>query len=160
MSSLSQNFRLVCQVLARLQTAIVDEGTERGPLSCRLDAALRESWAKWTPSDEDPTVNLKAPGGERRDYVLPTIHSNGSNPESLRNDYTAARNAVEEAIRAIGRVDLNARDYYPQGNGAYKKAQEQMVDQLQHLSTVRDELSKLEMHCDSFTRFGKPSLGS
>lgn len=148
MPSIEANFLTVCTALARLQTALVDESTERGPISPRLDAALKASWAQWTPSDEDPTVNLKAADS----LVLPTIHLNGSSPERLRDDYLAARSAVYEAFRKLGSVDVNGRDYYPQGPEAYPKAQAQLTSQLSRLNSVADELLTLADHCDQHVR--------
>lgn len=152
MPTLPENFRTVCQALYALQGAIVDENTEVGPLSPRLDRALKASWAQWSPSDDDPTVNTKAPAEAEVPYVLPTIHLNGSSPARLRDDYTAARNAVEDALRKIAAIGLNGRDYYPQGNQAYQKAQLQMTSQLERLTSVRTELERLEMHCYSFVK--------
>ena len=80
------NLRTPCEALAQLQTAVVDFTTEtgvpKGPTAeayTRLTDALRASWAKWTPDDEDATVNLAAqpatptpapPAGHKKRWAL------------------------------------------------------------------------------------------
>lgn len=82
------------------------------------------------------------------DFVLPTIHLGGSSPRFLLEDYTAARNAVDEAVRKIIAIDLHSRDYHTQESGAFQKACQQRVSQLQRLDSVRNELVKIEEHID------------
>jgi hypothetical protein len=43
----------------------------------------------------------------------PVIHLNGTSREALMEQYLDARNAVEEAIVALGKAGPNPRDYYP-----------------------------------------------
>jgi hypothetical protein len=79
--------------------------------------------------------------------IFPTIHLNGTSPEMLRDGYTAARQAVGDAIRAMEKIEFNARDYYPQGPDAWRQADGEMRLRYTHLSFVITDLEKLEMHC-------------
>lgn len=56
------------------------------------------------------------------DPILPTIHLNGTSPESLLFEATQAREALSRAVDAIQGAHPNARDYYPQGVEAASKA--------------------------------------
>jgi len=79
--------------------------------------------------------------------TLPTIHSNGTSPEMLRRGYSEARLAVENAILAIERIEFNGRDYYVQGQAAFKAANFETVQRIRLLRTVREELERIELHC-------------
>jgi hypothetical protein len=79
--------------------------------------------------------------------ILPTIHSNGTSPEMLRDGYSAARLAVADAERALGCVEFNARDYYVQGPDAWRAAVLEMESRFNRLLTIKTELETLEMHC-------------
>ncbi len=54
--------------------------------------------------------------------TLPTIHLNGTNPETLLEEAYRAAKAIHVAIDAIQGAHPNARDYYPQGVEAASKA--------------------------------------
>jgi len=78
--------------------------------------------------------------------IFPTIHSNGTSPEMLRRGYEDARVAVGKALEALEKIEFNARDYYPQGPGAWGTAAAEQSDRYQLLLRVKDDLEKLEMH--------------
>lgn len=52
----------------------------------------------------------------------PTVHLNGSSPEYLVDTLRDAGDALGAALRALNDAAPNARDYYPQGDGAWKLA--------------------------------------
>jgi hypothetical protein len=43
---------------------------------------------------------------------FPAIHINGSDPLDLLKQYTDAAEAVQAAIAALRKIEMNARDYY------------------------------------------------
>ena len=51
--------------------------------------------------------------------TIPTLHLNGTGATTLRDEYAAAYDAIEQAIRTLGDATSNARDFYPQGPNAY-----------------------------------------
>lgn len=77
----------------------------------------------------------------------PTIHLNGSSVDDLLQDYRDAMNAVAEAIDKTHRTSPNARDYYVQGDDAYRDARNEHKDRIAKLVTVYDELEELALHC-------------
>jgi hypothetical protein len=71
------------------------------------------------------------------DLTLPSIHLNGTGRKMLTEDYTAAYDAVHNAIRALRNIEFNARDYYTQGADAFHRARTQRDVQLHHLDEVQ-----------------------
>lgn len=80
-------------------------------------------------------------------FARPTIHLNGTSAESLRDAYHAANNALRLAADALDECYPNARDYYPQGEGAYDRALRQHRDRATALAVVRECIAGLEQHC-------------
>ena len=54
--------------------------------------------------------------------TLPTLHLNGTGKNNLRDGYANAYDAIDKAIEALANAELNGRDFYPQGPGAYSQA--------------------------------------
>lgn len=79
--------------------------------------------------------------------ITPTLHANGTSAQSLCESYTAAYVAVDAAIDAICAGGPNGRDYYPQGEGAFLEAHTQHLARIERLTSVRDELEALAIHC-------------
>jgi hypothetical protein len=77
----------------------------------------------------------------------PTIHLNGTSRELLFEGYLVASNAVGDAIAALGRIEFNSRDYYPQGPSAWKAAVLEHSSRLERLAAVKQELMDLAEHC-------------
>lgn len=55
----------------------------------------------------------------------PTIHLNGTSREALRAGYEHAIASVQRARGVLCECIPNARDYYPQGDGAFEEAMDQ-----------------------------------
>ena len=53
---------------------------------------------------------------------FPTLHLNGTGKNDLRDGYADAYDAIDKAIEALANAELNGRDFYPQGPGAYSQA--------------------------------------
>lgn len=65
----------------------------------------------------------------------------------LAEGYFEARFAVQAAIEILSKVEFNGRDYYLQGDGAWKQAVEEHAARFVALKTVADELYQLQEHC-------------
>lgn len=75
--------------------------------------------------------------------TIPTIHLNGSSGESLRNDMRVALRAVHAAIDAVCEAAPNARDYYVQGDEAWRAASAEHAERLNKLHAVYGELNEI-----------------
>lgn len=73
--------------------------------------------------------------------LVPTVHLNGSAGEVLRDQYTAAVEAVRKAIDAVCDAGPNSRDYYVQGPDASLAAQREHEARVKALKGVHDELA-------------------
>lgn len=81
--------------------------------------------------------------------AIPTVHLNGTGGTSLRDEYAAAYDAIDKAIRALGDATCNARDFYPQSVDAYYQARDERREALGHLLAVKDYTGRiLEGICD------------
>lgn len=78
--------------------------------------------------------------------ILPTIHTNGTSPERLRDGYSEARLAIGNAISALENIEFNARDYYPQGPQAWPAARNEQASRYDRLLAIKTELETLEIH--------------
>jgi hypothetical protein len=54
--------------------------------------------------------------------TFPTIHLNGTGFTDLRDGYAVAYDAIDKAMEALGKAELNGRDCYVQGPAAYSQA--------------------------------------
>lgn len=85
------------------------------------------------------------------ELTRPLIHSNGTSAHALVNNYGLARDALLDAIDALGHCWPHGRDYYPLGGDALIKAQDEHRSRLKRLRSVLDELYQLEEHCADLT---------
>jgi hypothetical protein len=79
---------------------------------------------------------------------FPTIHKNGSDPESLKVPLIDAINNLHDAIRTLDENGPNARDYYVQEEGAesYLQAVREHTARVKKLTEVRADLIALVEH--------------
>ena len=82
----------------------------------------------------------------------PTIHLNGTCAESLFAQYREAKYRLADALEALQFIDIHARDYYPQGEGAYKQASEEHCKRCQALESVLSDLSEITEHVNGFRK--------
>lgn len=81
--------------------------------------------------------------------IYPTVHLNGTSRNELMSGFESAARGVNDALRALQDAAPNARDYYPQGDGAFKIATTEHVARMAKLQDVLAELSDLlEKTCD------------
>jgi uncharacterized protein YbjT (DUF2867 family) len=70
--------------------------------------------------------------------TFPTIHLNGTGFTNLRDGYAAAHDAIDAAIDALANAELNGRDYYLQGPGAYSQARAERDEAFKQLRAARE----------------------
>jgi hypothetical protein len=73
----------------------------------------------------------------------PTVHMNGTSRSRLTDDLTEALGALNRVTEALGVTAPNARDYYPQGDGAILRAVEEHSDRLTRLESIGHEIVAL-----------------
>jgi len=78
--------------------------------------------------------------------IFPTIHSNGTHPDSLRECFMDAMTACREAINAFQQCAPNGRDYYPQAPGTFEAVVKQHKQQLAKLAEVKQYLTEQIRH--------------
>ena len=71
------------------------------------------------------------------DYALPTIHLNGTLAKSLADEYHAVYQAINRASDALVAATCNARDFYPQGDAAWKQARDERAEMFRKLAEVQ-----------------------
>lgn len=77
--------------------------------------------------------------------VAPTIHLNGTCGQDLRREYTAAYEAVKDAIDKLHKTTCHGRDYYPQEMGAYSQAKAERDIALSHLREAENYVAEMLM---------------
>lgn len=77
--------------------------------------------------------------------IYPTVHLNGTARSELMEQYSAARQAIEAALKALQEASPNARDYYPQGPMAILSAQDQHRAWYQSIDNVRKDIEAIEL---------------
>jgi hypothetical protein len=78
---------------------------------------------------------------------LPTIHLNGTSAKSLAESYQFAATELSSALTALENVELNGRDYYPQGQEAWSQAREEYIERCRKLKNIVDEVQAIADHC-------------
>ena len=83
---------------------------------------------------------------------LPTIHLNGTTARSLYESYAQAALEIQSALAALESVELNGRDYYPQGPEAYSKAAKEHENRCRQLKLIADEMQVIADHCQDYIK--------
>jgi hypothetical protein len=78
--------------------------------------------------------------------TLPTIHLNGTGAQNLKHEYRAARRAISAAVDALAAATCNARDFYPQGQGAWQQACAERQEAFRLLQLVSNYAERWELH--------------
>ena len=76
---------------------------------------------------------------------MPTIHLNGTSPDSLLGSYCTAMNALLDAIKTVEACAPNGRDYYVNG-GDIKAACSEHANRVAKLVDVRRDLNTMAEH--------------
>lgn len=81
--------------------------------------------------------------------TIPTIHLNGTGATTLRDEYTAAYDAIGKAVDALVAATSNARDFYPQGTDAYYKHRDERAEAFDKLRQAQHYVGEVLMGiCD------------
>ena len=96
-------------------------------------------------TDECPFCNVE------HAVAVPTVHSNGTSPEALREQLDMAVHAVRAAIREVGAAAPNARDYYPLRQDSRMRTEHEM--RLDRLGSVASELVEMRDHVQEVIDF-------
>lgn len=72
--------------------------------------------------------------------VIPTVHLNGTDGDTLLNRVADASNAVYAAIAALCEAGPNSRDYYPQGSDVALAAQREHEARIKSLRAICADL--------------------
>jgi hypothetical protein len=81
--------------------------------------------------------------------TIPTIHLNGTSFTDLRDGYAAAYDAIEKAMEALAKAELNGRDFYPQGPDAYYQARKERDEAFDQLRAAQQYVGEMLMGiCD------------
>ena len=75
--------------------------------------------------------------------TIPTIHLNGTSFTDLRDGYAAAYDAIQEAVYALAKAELNGRDFYPQGPDAYHQARKERDEALGQLRAAQEYVGQM-----------------
>lgn len=78
--------------------------------------------------------------------TLPTIHMNGTPAKMLLEGYDELSFALLSAQDAFGKVEFNARDYYPQGPDAWGKARDEWTELQSQLHAIREKVVTVMIH--------------
>ena len=78
--------------------------------------------------------------------TLPTIHLNGTGAQNLEEEYRAVRQAVSAAVDKLEKATCNARDFYPQGHGAWDRARAERAEAFRLLQRVSGYAEQWETH--------------
>lgn len=71
-------------------------------------------------------------------HTVPTIHLNGTSPQALADEYLALVRAIRSAGDALDSATCNGRDFYPQGEEAWKNARREREEAYRKLREVRE----------------------
>lgn len=75
--------------------------------------------------------------------MLPTIHWNGTTRDRLVERLTNVTSALQDALDAFAEATPDGRDYYPQGEGALTKAQNENLGRMKRVQAVKKEVENL-----------------
>jgi len=78
--------------------------------------------------------------------TFPTVHMNGDSKQTLLDQNLKATHAIRDAIDAMHEAAPNARNFYVQGEGAWKAARDEYSNRLRQLDSIRDELDAITQH--------------
>lgn len=75
------------------------------------------------------------------DLAVPAVHLNGTSREELERQLEAVSGHLRSALTALADACPHGRDYYPQGDGAFRLAMGQHDSRSRRLLSVLEELA-------------------
>ena len=82
----------------------------------------------------------------------PTIHLNGTPASHLSKAYYDAANAIQDALKVLGKAHPNARDYYVQDGNAWGNADDEQEARYAKLRSVYNDMVALAEHVEAQAR--------
>lgn len=79
---------------------------------------------------------------------MPMIHLNGSDRDTLAQQYIDAVYAMNDAIATVRQIDVNGRDYYPISDDASSIARKEHQARINALENIWRELTAIAVHVD------------
>lgn len=81
-------------------------------------------------------------------HIVPSIHLNGTSKESLMQQLTDVRVAINALLAAMYNAFPNARDYYVQGTDAFIEAEKQWDTRIGIVNNLESEIVEIEFALD------------
>jgi len=81
---------------------------------------------------------------DNRQKGFPTFHYNGTNPETLANQYDSAYEVLMEALEKLNQTCPNQRDYHDED---WEAALDAHFARMRAIRQVMEELSDLSTYC-------------
>lgn len=75
--------------------------------------------------------------------ILPTVHINGTSREALSAQFAEVLKALQRALEAMADAAPNARDYYPQGESAFRLARAEHESRIACVRAIREDYYRL-----------------
>lgn len=75
--------------------------------------------------------------------LLPSVHLNGTSVKTLIDDCKQAADAARALEVSLRAMSPNARDYYPQGDGAFLRARAEHLARIEKVSSVTKDLAEM-----------------
>lgn len=69
---------------------------------------------------------------------FPVVHLNGTSRNTLLEGYSAASDAIYDAMQKVRKIEFNGRDYYPKGPSSFERARDQFHAALKKLEEARE----------------------
>lgn len=82
----------------------------------------------------------------KQEIVMPVIHMNGTSVEDLLLDNSEAKNAIDDAVYRILKMEFNSRDYYPVP-GSWTAALSQRIEIIKSLRDASEFFEAISEHC-------------
>lgn len=74
---------------------------------------------------------------------IPTVHLNGSSPDSLLDAYREVLDVCLKLAKALAEAQPNGRDFYPQGPNAISVAMAEHRTRVERVKLTMDEITAL-----------------
>ena len=78
--------------------------------------------------------------------TLPTIHSNGTDINTLIDGYDRIDQALYRLLMVWGEVEFNARDYYVKGPQEWPQAMAERLHQSTNIHSLRNYIEGIRQH--------------
>lgn len=99
------------------------------------------SWVEVQPRSSNGSASTDS--GESTLLSVPTVHLNGTSRESLLEQLVDVNHALDVTMTALAKASPHGRDYYPQGDGALRKATREHESRCERIRSVQREIVQI-----------------